>query len=123
MTTKAIDKSAKTNRSATPRLAPGKKVASFPDGARNATAPRNRKAPTKQPIVEHMTKHALLLQLLSRADGTTIPDMMQATGWQQHSIRGFLAGTVKKKLGLALTSSKVEGEPRRYRVGTSRRGR
>jgi len=70
-----------------------------------------------------MTKNAVLLQLLNRADGTTIPEMMQAAGWQQHSVRGFLAGTVKKKLGLALTSSKVEGEPRRYRIAPSRRGR
>jgi len=70
-----------------------------------------------------MTKHAVLLQLLNRTDGTTIPEMMQAAGWQQHSVRGFLAGTVKKKLGLALTSSKVEGELRKYRIAPSRRGR
>ena len=47
---------------------------------------------------------------------------MQATNWQQHSVRGFLAGTVKKKLGLELTSSKPDGEVRRYRIVT-RRGR
>ena len=48
---------------------------------------------------------------------------MQATEWQQHSVRGFLAGTVKKKMGLALTSSKAEGEVRRYRIAAPRRGR
>ncbi len=69
-----------------------------------------------------MTKHAALLQLLKQANGTTIPDMMKATGWQQHSVRGFLAGTVKK-IGLALTSSKAGGEPRRYKIATSHRGR
>ena len=47
---------------------------------------------------------------------------MQATGWQQHSVRGFSAGTVKKKMDLSLTSSKVEGEVRRYRIAM-RRGR
>ena len=41
---------------------------------------------------------------------------MEATDWQMHSVRGFLAGTVKKKLGLALTSSKLKGEVRRYRI-------
>ena len=46
---------------------------------------------------------------------------MQATDWQQHSVRGFLAGTVKKKLGFTLTSSKESDEARRYRVATRRR--
>jgi hypothetical protein len=61
-----------------------------------------------------------VLTLLSRAAGASIAEMMQATDWQQHSIRGFLAGTVRKKLGFKLTSSKVAGEPRRYRIETKR---
>jgi hypothetical protein len=59
---------------------------------------------------------------LYRPDGASIEDMMQATDWQQHSVRGFLAGTVKKKMGLALTSSKADGDVRRYRIAT-RQGR
>jgi Protein of unknown function (DUF3489) len=51
-----------------------------------------------------------------------IEEMMQATDWQQHSVRGFLAGTVKKKLGFSLTASKAAGDVRRYRIET-RRGR
>lgn len=47
---------------------------------------------------------------------------MQATDWQQHSVRGFLAGTVKKKLGFLLTSSKDKEGARRYRI-EKRRGR
>ena len=66
-----------------------------------------------------MTKHDRVLQLLSQRNGTTIPEMMQATGWQ-HSVRGFLAGTVKKKLGFTLMSSKTEGELRLYRIDTKR---
>ncbi len=69
-----------------------------------------------------VTKHERLLTLLSQPEGASIEDMMQATKWQQHSVRGFLAGTVKKKLGFSLTSSKSSGEPRRYRI-ESRRGR
>jgi hypothetical protein len=46
--------------------------------------------------------------------------MMLATDWQQHSVRGFLAGTVKKKLGFSLTSSKPNGGVRRYRIETRR---
>lgn len=67
-----------------------------------------------------ITKHDCMLTLLSRSEGATIPELMDATGWQQHSIRGFLAGTVKRKLGLKLTSVKPTGELRRYRVAVKR---
>lgn len=67
-----------------------------------------------------VTKHDRVLTLLSQRSGTTIPEMMEATGWQQHSVRGFLAGTVKKKLGFTLTSSKSVGELRRYRIDAKR---
>lgn len=65
-----------------------------------------------------ITKHDQVLTLLSRCQGATIPEIMEATDWQQHSVRGFLAGTVKKKLGFTLSSSKTEGELRRYRINT-----
>lgn len=68
------------------------------------------------------SKQEQVLALLRRTDGASIEEIMQATDWQQHSVRGFLAGTVKKKLGLTLTSSKVQGEVRRYRIAV-RRGR
>ena len=55
-------------------------------------------------------------------EGASIEEMMQATDWQQHSVRGFLAGTVKRKLGFSLTSLKPNGGVRRYRIET-RRGR
>jgi len=57
---------------------------------------------------------------LSRPEGASIEELIQATNWQQHSVRGFLAGTVKKKMGLSLTSSRVEGEPRRYKIAACR---
>jgi len=65
---------------------------------------------------QRATKQNACLRLLARPDGATIVDLQSATGWQTHSIRGFLAGTVKKKLGLTLVSSKAEGDFRRYRV-------
>jgi hypothetical protein len=65
---------------------------------------------------ERATKQNACLRLLARTDGATIEDLKSATGWQTHSIRGFLAGTVKKKLGLTLVSSKAGGDLRRYRV-------
>jgi molybdenum cofactor biosynthesis enzyme MoaA len=88
--------------------------------------PKSRSPVTKPPTEAlrrtRVTKHGRLLTLLSRPDGASIAEMMQATDWQQHSVRGFLAGTVKKKLGLELTSSKASGEARRYRI-VARRGR
>lgn len=67
-----------------------------------------------------VTKHDRILTLLSRREGATVPEMMEATRWQQHSVRGFLAGTVKKKLGFTLASSKASGELRRYRIDAKR---
>ena len=86
----------------------------------SAHAAPSRKAPSDDVHATRVTKHDRILTLLTRRDGATIVEMMEASGWQQHSVRGFLAGTVKKKLGFPLTSSKAEGELRRYRIETKR---
>ena len=62
------------------------------------------------------TKQQVCLDLLNRAEGATIDELQAATGWQQHSVRGFLAGAVKKKLGLTVLSEKPDAGPRRYRI-------
>jgi len=123
MTAKAIDKPAKSDRSAVARQAASSKTASKLDPDAAATGLRKRDTPPEQHSAEgRITKHAQLVKLLSRPEGASVEDMMQVTAWQQHSVRGFLAGTVKKKMGLALTSAKAEGDVRRYRIAT-RRGR
>jgi hypothetical protein len=77
-------------------------------------------AMANEPKVERVTKQERVLTLLSQSEGASIEEMMQATDWQQHSVRGFLAGTVKRKLGFPLTSSKSNDGARRYRIETRR---
>ena len=61
------------------------------------------------------SKQSRIIAMLRAPTGTTIARMMKATGWQQHSVRGFLAGVVRKRLKLKLTSEKVDGN-RIYRI-------
>ena len=62
------------------------------------------------------SKSAKVLGLLKRPDGATLAELMKATGWQGHSVRGFLSGALGKKLGLTVTSTKTEGGERSYSV-------
>jgi transglutaminase/protease-like cytokinesis protein 3 len=103
-------KTAKTTRGHSTRANPGKRKASSKPKSVKASvaASRNRSAPSKQDVV---------LALLQRPKGVTISEINEATGWQPHSIRGFLSGVVKKKLKLKIESSK-DGGDRSYRIKT-----
>ena len=72
-----------------------------------------RRQTTNQPRAN--SKQARVLALLRRPSGTTIATVRRSTGWQPHTVRGFLAAVVRKKLGLRLESEKTDGE-RVYRI-------
>ena len=84
-----------------------------PSGAK----PNGRTSPA---VVRPDTKQALLIDLLKRKKGATIDEAVEATGWQPHSVRGAISGTLKKKLGLAVTSERVGNGSRVYRIAGSR---
>jgi hypothetical protein len=62
------------------------------------------------------TKTAKVLALLQRTQGASLKELRKATGWQPHSIRGFLSGTVGRRMGLKIRSIKTESGERRYWV-------
>lgn len=69
-----------------------------------------------KPAPSELRKADIILKKLRSARGVTIETLMQATGWQAHSVRGFLSATVRKKLGLTVVSEIGKDGMRRYRV-------
>ena len=82
-------------------------------------ASRKRPAVSSKPAAGPDTKHARVIAMLRKPAGTTIAAIMAATDWQQHSVRGFLAGVVRKKLGLNLVSDHTD-KGRVYRIKEGR---
>ncbi|MEI6414768.1 MAG: DUF3489 domain-containing protein [Pseudomonadota bacterium] len=71
------------------------------------TTPVTRTRESSKPC--ESSKQDLVVQMLKRPEGATIKQIMASTGWQSHSIRGFFSGGLKKKMGLTITSEKVDG--------------
>ena len=89
------------------------------DAPTEQAAPDTPSEPDSAPKVRTQregTKQAKLIAMLRAAEGATIEQIMTATNWTAHTIRGAMAGALKKKLGLEVTSEKVEGRGRVYRL-------
>ncbi len=110
--TGAVDRTKRRRRPETNQTSKKAKAPKRQARSKPAAPNRNR----TKPAAGKQTKQQTCLDLLSRQEGATIEELQVATGWQQHSVRGFLAGTVKKKIGLTLLSEKPDAGPRRYRI-------
>ena len=87
--------------------------------AKKAAAPSAKAAKASPGRRTPDSKQDQIIALLRQPGGATLDVLVKSTGWQKHSVRGFLAGTVRKKLKLPLRSEKIDGI-RTYRIGTSR---
>jgi len=124
-----------------PEQAPAKKTANpkkgAPKGQKSAKAAKSKPAPASKnkkataakaaakspkaakPAAEGVragSKTATILELLRRAKGATLTELMEATSWQAHSVRGFISGTLGKKMGLIVKSEKQEDGTRVYSI-------
>jgi hypothetical protein len=83
--------------------------------AKKTTPAKNGAKTHKQAAgARHGSKTAKVLDLLKRSSGVTLKELMKATGWQAHSVRGFISGTLGKKMGLTVASVKGSGGERTY---------
>ena len=85
-------------------------------GKKASPAKKAPKGGKKPDAARAGSKIAKILDLLKRSGGATMKELMKATGWQPHSVRGFLSGTVAKKMGRSLASTKSEDGERSYSI-------
>ena len=99
-----------------PRVAPASKR-SGKQATPAKKAPKTPKKPAAKPEgAREGSKTARVVELLKRPDGATLKEIMKATGWQPHSVRGFISGTLGKKMGLTVISTKGEDGERSYSI-------
>ena len=95
-------------------------IDSAPHGATtdqtSPTTHENSEGAPKAHTPREGTKQAMLIDMLRKPEGATMEDIVAATGWQAHTVRGAMAGALKKKLGILITSEKDEARGRVYRI-------
>ena len=88
-----------------------------PAGAANGSAPSAKHGSGRsKPVAREGSKKARILTLLKQAKGATLDEIMRATGWQAHSVRGFISGNLGKRMGLKVNSTRRSGGERSYRI-------
>ena len=115
--TETVPAAATTETKPTKKAAAGARRANVapPKAKAGKKAAPKKKAPrSARNDAREGSKTATILELLKRPEGATAKDLLKATNWQPHSLRGFLSGTVGKKMGLTVTSTKGEDGERNY---------
>lgn len=111
-----MTQSAKATKPANRKPSRRKKV-----GPKGPKAPSTSNRQAKPAAKRKGTKAEAVVALLRRKDGASLADLQKATSWQPHSVRGFLSGTVRKRMGLTLESRKsAEGERRYVLTGAAK---
>lgn len=95
-----------------PKSKPSAKATNKKVKAAKATSP----SPDAAALPKSHTKQGIMINLLQGSKGATVDEMVEATGWQRHSVQGVMSGVLKKKLGLTISSEK-EQRGRVYRIG------
>ena len=98
-------------------LTPTPATQAAPTAPRKAKATKRATAKDAPPTARDGSKKATVLDMLRRADGATLADIMGVTDWQAHSVRGFISGSLGKKMGLTVESFKRPDGVRAYRIG------
>ena len=114
---KASSKKGATQKKAAPKgqkTAKGGKAKAAKPG-KEAKAP-SKKAAKKESLPREFSKKAIILDLLRRKQGATLAEIMKVSEWQAHSVRGFISGTLMKKMDLPVESFKNEAGDRTYRI-------
>jgi hypothetical protein len=110
------DKAAARIWAAIQTLAPDTAAQAAPEATKNGRTGRRATPAKPARTAREGSKKAIVLNLLKQNGGATLRDLMSATGWLAHSVRGFISGTLGKKMHLTVTSAKAENGERTYSI-------
>jgi len=116
--TATAEAAAATPAKATPKTPKGTRKAAkgAPTKAKATKTTKSAKKATGAPVPREFSKKAVVIDMLRRKGGATLEEIAKATDWQNHTIRGFVSGTLTKKMGLNVESAKNADGSRYYRI-------